>query len=126
MTYGLLRSVIFFNTACRDRPGGTVSSCPLSTAPGAPARGCGGGIATTNAPVDLSPIVVVEHVPPLDSSEFAFSSLEFLSRILCIRHKFVNIAMGFQSISRRLSTAKPSHFPSPPWSARRPPTISAP
>ena len=38
-TYGLLRSVIFFNTACRDRPGGTVSSCPLPAAPGAPARG---------------------------------------------------------------------------------------
>ena len=38
-TYGLLRSVIFFTTACRDRPGGTVSSCPLPAAPGAPARG---------------------------------------------------------------------------------------
>ena len=38
-TYGLLRSVIFFNTACRDRPGGTVISCPLPAAPGAPARG---------------------------------------------------------------------------------------
>ena len=35
----LLRSVIFFNTACRDRPGGTVSSCPLPAVPGAPARG---------------------------------------------------------------------------------------
>ena len=38
-TYCLLRSVIFFNTACWDRPGGTVSSCPLPAAPGAPARG---------------------------------------------------------------------------------------
>ena len=38
-TYGLLRSVIFFNTACRDRPGGTASPCPLPAAPGAPARG---------------------------------------------------------------------------------------
>ena len=36
--------IIFFNTACRDRPGGTVSSC-LPAAPGAPARG---GIATTS------------------------------------------------------------------------------
>ena len=35
----LLRSVILFNTACRDRPGETVSSCPLPAAPGAPARG---------------------------------------------------------------------------------------
>ena len=32
------------------------------------------------APVDLSLMVVVEHVPPLDSSEFAFSSLAAGSR----------------------------------------------
>ena len=28
----LLRSVTFFNTVCRDRPGGGVSSCPLLAA----------------------------------------------------------------------------------------------
>ena len=35
----LLRSVVFFNTARRDRPRGTVSPCPLPAAPGAPAGG---------------------------------------------------------------------------------------
>ena len=46
-TYGLLRSVIFFNTACRDRPGGGRESLPTARRPGRTRQG-GGGTAATN------------------------------------------------------------------------------